>query len=355
MKVRFPSAQAADKAGIRTLRPVFSEKAPGIKAYCEVQFNRNRMAKVTPMAGGIIHEVRYDVGEEVSEGDVLVILHSAEVASAKSDYLAALVDQDIGRQTFEREKQLKEQRISAESEFLDAEAAYRTASLTANNLRQKLLNLGLTKDEIARTEQEQDASADLGIRAPFSGTLVERDAVAGEAIDAGHTLFTVAELSSRWLALSVPAHHIGQLHLEQTVEARFAELPGSTYTGHVTWVDSSVDPRTRMVRARALVPDPGRRMKTGLFGEARIRNGNERPAAIVPRDAVQRHEGNTFAFVRNAPDLFSLRRVTLGGAEGDNVHIVAGLEPGEPIVVENSFIVMSEFLKSRLGAGCVHE
>ena len=355
MKVRFPSTEAADKAGVRTARPPFTKAAPGIKAYCEVQFNRNRMAKVTPLAGGIIHDVRHDVGEEVEKGEVLVLLHSAEVAAAKSDYLAALVEQDIRRGTFEREKQLKEQQISAEREFLDAQAAHRTASLTASNLRQKLLNLGLLPTEIARIEQEQDASADLQIRVPFAGTLVERDAVTGEAIEDGHALFTVAELSTRWLALSVPAHHIAQIHVGQSVEARFADLPGSVYTGEITWIDSSVDPLTRMVRARALVEDPERRTKTGLFGEARIINGAERAVAIVPRDTVQRHEGADFVFVQSTADLFFLRRVVLGDSEGDNIHIVAGVEPDESVVVGNSFIVMSEFLKSRLGAGCVDE
>ncbi len=355
MKVRFPSEEAADKAGVRTAIPPFTKAAPGIKAYCEVEFNRNRMARVTPLAGGIIHEVLRDVGDEVEEGDVLVLLHSAEGAAAKSDYLAALIEQDIRSETFEREKRLKEQKISAEREFLDAEAAHRTARLTAKNLRHKLLNLGLTEQEIARIEKEQDASADLEIRAPFAGTLVERDAVCGEAIEDGHALFTVAELSTRWLALSVPARYIDQLHVGQTVEARFADLPGSVYTGGITWIDSAVNPLTRMVRARALVEDPERRAKTGLFGEVRILNGDERSAAIVPRDTVQRHEGADFVFVQDAPDLFSLRRVALGDSDGEVIHIVAGVEPDEPIVVENSFIVMSEFLKSRLGAGCVDE
>ena len=355
MKVRFPSEQSADKAGVRTAIPPFTKAAPGIKAYCEVQFNGNRMAKVTPLAGGIIHEVRRDVGDEVEQGEVLVLLHSAEVASAKSDYLVSLVEQDIRRETFEREKRLKEQKISAEREFLDAEAAHRTARLTVKNLRHKLLNLGLTEQEIVRIEKEQDASADLEIRAPFAGTLVERDAVAGEAIEDGHALFTVAELSTRWLALSVPARYTDQLHVGQTVEARFADLPGTVYTGDITWIDSAVDPLTRMVRARAVVEDPERRAKTGLFGEARILKGDERSAAIVPRDSVQRHEGADFVFVQAAPDLFSLRRVVLGDSDSETIQIIAGVNPDEPIVVENSFIAMSEFLKSRLGAGCVDE
>lgn len=96
-------------------------------------------------------------------------------------------------------------------------------------------------------------------------------------------------------------------------------------------------------------------IKTGLFGDARILTGDVRPAAMVPREAVQRHEGGAFVFVQNEPDLFSLRRVTLGETSGDTTVVMAGLAPDDPVVTDGSFIVMSEFLKSRLGAGCVDE
>jgi cobalt-zinc-cadmium efflux system membrane fusion protein len=355
LKVRLPSVQSADKAGLRTGRPRFTEAAPAIKAFCEVQYNLNAMAKVSPLVGGIIHEVLHDVGEHVMGGEVLVVLRSADVASAKSDYLSAIVDRDIRRQTFEREKRLKEQGISAEREFLDAEAAHRTADLALSNLRQKLLNLGMTEDELVRIANTQEASANLDICAPFEGTLVERSAAVGEAIDAGHPLFTLADLSTHWLALSIPSYCIGQIRLEQRVEAQFPELPGVTYIGRVTWVDTAVDPRSRMVRARAEMADGTGQIKTGLFGDARILTGDVRPAAMVPREAVQRHEGGAFVFVQNAPDLFSLRRVTLGETSGDTTVVMAGLAPDDPVVTDGSFIVMSEFLKSRLGAGCVDE
>lgn len=353
LKVRFPSAEAADKVGIRTGRPRISETTPVIPAFCEAQYNLNTMARIAPLAGGLIREVRHDVGDRVQAGEVLVELHSAEIAAVKSDFLSAIVERDIRRQAFERAKQLKEQNISAGKDFIEAEAAFRTADIAVSNLRQKLINFGLMKDEIARIESEQGASAKLIIRAPFSGTLVERAAVVGEAVEAGHALYTIADLSTRWLALSIPADHIGQVRLGQIVDAEFPDLPGVKVRGRVTWVDTSVDSRSRMVRARALVTDGAGMIKTGMFGEARIRTGDTRPAAIVPRDAVQRHEGGAFVFVRDEPDLFALRRVALGEASGDEIAVVAGLEPGDPVVTEGSFIVMSEFLKSRLGAGCV--
>lgn len=355
LKVRLPSVKSAGKAGIRTQLPGIQVSAPVIKAFCEVRYNLNTMARVTPLAGGVIHEVRHDVGAQVKAGETLVVLHSSEVAASKSDYLTAIVENGILHQTFERETRLKEQKISAESEFLDAEAAYRTGRLVLSNLKQKLINLGMTGDEIIQLEKEQVASADLEIRAPFSGTLVERAAVVGEAIEMGHALFTIADLSTHWLAMSIPSDRIREVRLGQNVEARFSDLPDTTYTGSVTWVDTSVDVRTRMVRARAVITDRTGHLKAGLFGDANILTAAARSVAIVPREAVQRHEGGEFVFVQNEPNLFSLRRVALGETHGEGIAVLVGLTPNDSVVTDGSFIVMSEFLKSRLGAGCVDD
>jgi cobalt-zinc-cadmium efflux system membrane fusion protein len=352
LKVRFPSKASAEKVGIRTGQPRLSEAPPAIDAICEVQYNLNTLARITPLAGGVVRKVMHDVGDNVEAGEVLVELHSATAAATKSDYLSAAVMLDIARQAFEREKQLREQNIAAEKDFLEAQATFRTAQLTLNNVKQKLVNIGFTAEELAEIERTQDTSATLVIRAPFSGTVVERASVVGESVEVGQTLFTVADLSTRWLELSIAPANLDRIHVGQTVETRFAELPGLTICGEITWVDSAIDPRSRMVRARALVTADIDRIKTGLYGQARIATGEQRPATMVPRDAVQKHEGVSFVFVQNDPDLFSLRRVALGQTTGDTVEVLGGLGPNDPVVTDGSFIVMSEFLKSRLGAGC---
>jgi len=352
LKVRFPSTASADKAGIRTSRPQPGQSTPAVEALCEVQYNLNTMARVTPLADGVIRSVARDVGDRVAAGEVLVELHSAPAASAKSDYLSAVVDRDIRAQAFEREKRLREQNIAAEKDYLEAHAALRSAELVVNNLHQRLVNLGFTEDEITAIQEDQDTSARLVIRAPFDGTIVERDAVAGEAVSVGDSVFTVADLSTRWLVLSIPSRHITQVRTGQQVMARFDELPGVDVRGEITWIDTSIDPRSRMVKARALVTDGADQIKTGLFGKARVVIGESRPATIVPRNAVQRHEGGTFVFVQDEADLFSIRRVALGQSSGQTMEVLAGLNADDPVVTEGSFVVMSEFLKSRLGAGC---
>lgn len=352
LKIRMPSVESATKAGITTGMPLAQEAQPLVEAFCETQYNLNALAKVTPLAGGVLVSVLKDVGNMVKGGDVLAELHSAEIAVAKAEFLSASVRADISGKAYEREKRLKERNIASEKEFLEAEAAYQSARLAASNGRQKLVTLGMTVEEIEQVLETQEATARLLVRAPFDGTVVERDAVMGEAVESGKALFVVADLSTYWLELSIPADHAGEILTGQTVRAEFADLPGEIITARISWVDTSVDKTTRMIRARAVVSEPGGFFLKGLFGRARISTGLIRPMSLVPGSALQTHEGETFVFVQEERDLFSLRRVKVGQPVGDKVEILGGIDSADNVVVTGTFVVMSEFLKSRLGAGC---
>lgn len=353
--VRMPSEASADKAGIRTEHPLEQESAPSIDVLCEAQYNKNTMTRITPLTSGIVQRVFADVGDQVFAGDVLVELHSAEVAAAKSAYLSALVVFEIKAKTRDREKKLVEENISAQKEYIKADGDFRMARLDVNNTRQKLLNLGLSLEAINEIERAEDASATLQIRAPFAGTITKRTAVPGQSLSFGDAMFVLTDLSTRWLILSVPADRLSKVRTGLLVEAQFDELPGHIVTGQIVWIDTAVDPRTRLVQARVLATQGVQEVKSGLFGQAKIMTHRSRPNLIVPREALQHHEQSPFVFVRQAADLYALRRVDVGATSTETVEILAGLQPDEVVVTSASFLVMSEFLKSRLGAGCVDD
>lgn len=110
-----------------------------------------------------------------------------------------------------------------------------------------------------------------------------------------------------------------------------------------------------MVEARAVVPNVAGLLRNNLFGEARIILSTEAQALTVPIDAVQRIENRPFVFVKLEEDLYGLRRVDVGIKEYNRIQITAGLSPTESVVVIGGSTMLSEFLKSRLGAGCVHD
>lgn len=355
LKIRLPSPNSAALAGIAMARPRFADTTASIDVFCEVQYDQNRLARVTPLTSGVIHSVQADVGDTVSKGELLIEIASAEVADAKRDLLVAVVRERVEELEYLREKGLVEKEISAAQNFQQAEAEYLMARLTTSSTRQRLINLGFTEEEVAYVEETSSSSSIVHIHAPFSGTLVERAAVVGEAVEPGSALFTLADLGSMWLDISIPESKLSQLRVGLPVRATFASLPGRIATGRIDWISMAVTEPSRMVKARAVVSNEDRMLRSGLFGEARIELSSETKALTVPTDAVQRFERNPFVFVKLEEDLYGLRRVETGIIDRGRVQIVNGLDSSEPIVVVGSFTMMSEFLKSRLGAGCVHD
>jgi len=355
LKIRLPSRHSAAKAGIELGKPEPTMSSPGLSVFCEVRYNQNRLARITPLASGVVHRVLADVGQDVSKGDALVEIVSSEVAGAKRDYLIALVDENVKSLALERERQLLAKKISAEQNYQRAEAEYEMAQIVTATARQRLLNYGFDAEEIEEIERTRSSSSIVKIRAPYAGSLVSRSAVVGEAVEPGTPLFTLVDLSTMWLELAVPESQADHVDAGLSVEATIKDVVGGTAKGELVWVDASVDERNRLVKARAVVQNPDRKFRNNMFGEVRILWGSSTKAFRVPSEALQTIHGAPHLFVRLDTDLYALRRVVVGERNGHSSEIMAGLLGDEPIVISGSHTMKSEFFKSRLGAGCVDD
>lgn len=355
LKIRFESARSAEMAGVKTARPVVVKHASGASVLARVTYDLNHFARVTPLAGGVVLEVLADVGQAVSRGEHLATVSSPDVARVKGEYLSARTEEALKLTLFERERRLVAKRISAQQDYDQASAEYEIAKNTTATSRQELLNLGLAEQAILLLEQSGSTSSELEILAPFSGTIIDRDAVSGEVVEPGDAMFKIADLSSMWLDLSIPEDEVISMSLGRPLVWTSDVQPGLEVSGRLTWIGTSVDEESRMVKGRAVVPNSDRLMRHGMFGWAQTQRENTSDILFVPADAIQHIDGAPFVFALLADDLFELRRVTLGSRGDAGVALVAGLGPEDEIVVDHSFILKSEFLKSRLGAGCVDE
>jgi len=165
----------------------------------------------------------------------------------------------------------------------------------------------------------------------------------------------VADLSRMWLELSLPQSALPVVEAGLPVTARFDALPGREVRGELVWVASGLDERTRLLRARAEVPNPDGRLKAGLYGQAEVSLAGAGAALTLPREAIRDLDARPFVLVRRDAGLYALRRVALGPRQGETVAVVAGLGPQETVVTGGGFAVFSELLKSRFGAGCAEE
>ncbi len=355
LKIRLASPESAAKAGVETSVAAKGSSLGGLVVLSRLSYDQNRLARITPLAAGVVRDVSADVGDSVSRGQVLVEIDSQEIARTKSDYLSSLADEALKELVFNREKDLLAKSITSQQEYDEASAEYQMATNATKTRRQQLLNYGLTEGQVQEVAETSSSSSRLPILAPFSGTLVERDAVIGEAVEVGDMLFTLADLSSMWLELSIPEDRLSSVEVGDPVEATFDALPGTSVSGQLIWLASSIDEQSRMIKARAVIRNRGSSLKHGMFGQVRILPKRNLSGLRVPGQALHRVDGIPVVFVKLQDDLYEIRRVALGGNTRGSVEILEGILPQEEVVVAHSFTMKSEFLKSRLGAGCVHE
>ena len=355
LQIRFESSQSTAKAGVQLARPTPGKPLSNLTFLCRVSYNQNQFARITPLASGVVQRVFVDVGAAVTKGQSLVEIASPEIARAKSEYLTVLANEALKETAFKRKEELMAEKIAAQQDYEQARTEYELAKNTTAAARQQLLNYGFTADEMAKIVETRSSSSTLRVLAPFSGAIIDRNVVIGEAAQPGDMMLTLADLSSMWLELSIPEDRMMHVAVGNVVEATFDAMPGASVRGRLTWLAAGLDEKNRMLKARAVVANPGAKLKHGMFGQVRVVSERTLTGLYVPVESVHRFENKPFVFTKIADDLFEVRRVDLGGKNGERIEILAGLSPNDQVVAVHSFTIKSEFLKARLGAGCVDE
>jgi len=352
--VRLPSARSTELMGLKMGTPSQPDEHSAVSLLGEIRFDGNRMVRVTPLASGVVAAVRVDVGEEVRAGQVLATVNSPHVAEAKARYLTARHDEGLAASVLQRKRALSDEGIGSQRALDEATVAHASAVVAASLARQGLLNLGFRERDVAGLGD--DASSAVHLRAPFAGTVVSRTAVLGSAVHSGDPLLEIADLDEMWVELSVPEEAIVGVRVGNEVEVRVRSSSEAPARGTISWVGPVLDERTRLVRARAVVPNAERYLREGMFAE--VSTALERPhgALQLPSSAVHRVGDLPFVFVKQEEDLFEARRVELGERlANDKLVVNDGLQAGEAVVMEGGFTLKSALLASRLGAGCTDD
>jgi cobalt-zinc-cadmium efflux system membrane fusion protein len=353
LKIRLPSLESEAKASIVAERPRRGPSTTSVVAVGQLEFDQNRLAHITPLADGVVQRVFAEQGQKVRRGEVLAEINSSAIAEMKAALLTAFADETVASDALARERELFDKDMSSERALRDAEARHTAAMASHRAAERMLLDLGLTREAVERTVSEQEVSSVLPLVAPFDGTVIERDAVVGDLAEVGDRMFTVTDLSTLWVTLAVSEMDVARLRVGQPVVIRSGSL-SSDIGGEVTWISSLLNERTRMAEVRAEVLNTDGSLRAGMFVDASITVGESPESLLVPRDTVYSFEGNPFVFVRLESDLYELRRVETGPASGRDTVVTAGLSDEEFVAVDQSYLLKSEFQKSRFGVGCAH-
>jgi cobalt-zinc-cadmium efflux system membrane fusion protein len=304
--------------------------------------NAERTVALAAPAQGIVESVAVSVGSAVRKGQALAVIRSPEVAQWRAELAAARQRQALARTTYEREKSLWEQRISARQDLDAADAALKEAAIAVQAARQRLEALGI--GAAGGDGLGVGLSSALTVRAPLDGVVVDKPAVAGQAVDDSKPLMTIADLSQVWVEAAVPAGSLGQVGSGMAAQVSIGAQP-QPIEGKVGLVSPVLGEASRMATARIVLPNPERALRPGMLASVDLLGPASTVAVTVASDAIQTVHERPVVFVRSAGG-FRAQAVTLGRTDGKRTEIVSGLAAGTPYATAGSFL-----LKADLGKG----
>ena len=325
----------------------------------EVRFAERNVTHLSPRSEGVIRTVLVALGQKVERGQPLLELESAVLGEAESSYLEAEATLRLTRRALDRQASLREEGISSEKEFLAARQESESAGIRAQAAAEKLRRLGLGAAEIEGLGKTGPAGAQgrLVIRAPTAGTILDMHAVPGEAVRPDQNVFTIGDLSHLWVWADVYEGQVKQVlahehHGDMRANVVAKSFPGEMFPATVDFVAPSMDEKTRTLKVRLGVPNPKGRLRAGMFVTVELYLPSGGDALVVPRAALLSDEGRSFVFVRHQGEYWVRRPVETGRTAGDRVEVTKGLAGGETVATEGCFLLKSDVLRSKMGAGC---
>ncbi len=292
-----------------------------INAVGIVQYDQSRQAKVTAWAAGRLEKLYVNsVGAFISKERALGELYSPDLLATQEEYLLAIKSR----------KQLQNSPLAS----ISGDGMVASA-------RMRLKLLGVKESQIAELERSGKANLTIPIYSPFSGIVIEKMVQQGEYVTAGQVLFNIADLSKVWVEAEVYENELQSIAIGQPVEIRSRSLGAKTLTGRIAFIYPFLDPKTRSIKVRVEMANPGMILKPEMFVNAVIKVGLKE-AIVVPLSALIDTGKRRVVWVESSPGVFESRNVQAGGQSGDKIQIVSGLRAGEKVAISGGYLIDAE-------------
>jgi membrane fusion protein, multidrug efflux system len=313
---KFMSAMASPAQTVSTVTATVEEWQPQIEAVGSLRAVNG--ADLSFEVPGIIKELHFKSGDDVSIGDILATLR-ADDDIARLEALQATAN--LSEITYQRDQE--QFRIKAVSQAtLDTDVAN-------------------VKNANAQVAQQQAVVNKKTLRAPFAGHLGVRAIDIGQYINAGTTVVTLQALDPIYADFFLPQQALTQVRLEQVVTVRIDTYPNQDFPGTITAINPKVDLATRNVQVRAALKNPDRRLLPGMYATVSISAGDRQRYVTLPQTAVTYNPYGETVFVvdsksedaQGKPQLTARQIfITAGSKRGDQVAILSGVEQGQTVV-----------------------
>ena len=297
--------------GIRLAKVEVRDISPMIRSVGHVDYDQRLITQVQTLTPGFVERLSVRAeGEPVGAGRVIADVYSPELLGAQNEYRALLASRSI------------------------VSANLRSAA------RNRLLLLGAPSSLVARLDRGGTPQRTYPVNTRSSGVITAIGARPGAQVTPGQSIVTIQGLGQMLVIADVPEASIGNVHVGQSAEITFPAYPTDIRRGVVDYVFPSLVAQSRTAQVRITLPNPGGRLKQGMFATVTM-HGAGGPTLVIPSEAVI-DTGRRQVVVVKRGSGFIPQEVKTGRDYDEWTEIVEGLQPGEQVVASGQFLIDSE-------------
>jgi cobalt-zinc-cadmium efflux system membrane fusion protein len=353
------SPEAVQRAGIATAKVQVTDAPNLLVLPGQVALNEDGTVTAASFVEGIVTECCTPVGSYVRAGSVLAELHShrthellGEYRKAQAVLKARQSEQTYAGQAAQRARRLLELKAGSEREVQQtasalavAETSVLSAQADVDSALSHFEYLGVETGELRRGEVPDHLL--IVVKSPIDGVVVERTVAQGDVVSPSDPLYRISDLTQVWVIARASEQQLQSVVPGMIAGFRVRAFADKVFAGRVLRISDELDIDTKTVQVVVSVANPGRSLKTGMYGDVELRSSVKKQVIAIPEAAVQLVDAQETVFVADGPGVYRPRAVTVGRGIGSAEEILDGLEPEETIVVEGAFALKSELLKSR--------
>lgn len=322
------------------------ELTPTLEVPAEIVPVPDRLAAIGARVSGRIVEVFVNTGDRVGRSDPLLAIESAEVGRAWADLVSARASERVARRARDRQQELLDGRVTSVRAFEEAQGTWEVADAELRAALTRLASLG-----IADPGEPPANPARVTLFSPIAGSVTARSASLGEWVEPSDILMQILDLDEVWLEAAVYEQDMRYVDVGQQVQVEVRAFPDDVFLGTVARLAGVLDEKTRSIGVRIVLTNEGGRLRPGMFATARIQGTHAhetRQLIAIPWTAVQEIDGHQAVFLRAGEGVFEVRSVHTAERAGDFVEILTGLEVGDEVVANGSFLLKGQLLRSEL-------
>lgn len=317
-----------------------SVSAPG-----NVALDLAQVAKVSSRIPGQVDKIMVQLGNRVTKDQPLVAVESMRLDELVQEYLVAKSKVDVANSNFTRTKQLQAENIISQRRFLEDRGQQIEAQAVYQHVREKLLNMGLSEQELQQLEHGSHLEGHKYLlRAPLSGTVVSQQIVLGQGVAAGDELFEIVDTSRVWVFANLPIEQARRF--QEGDQGQIIPRGGDPVTARLAYIAPVADATTRTIRVRFDVANPKGRLKPNEYVEVRLID-QQQAVLSIPLSALTMLDGVRGVFVQRDTG-YDFVFVETGQEGGGLVEVKQGLKLGEHVVTEGVFDLKNAIMKTSI-------